>query len=290
MSASDPARHTAGRGLAQLRDAGVSVRVGLLESEGRLLIAPFQKLVVDQLPWVHAKWAMSWDGRIATRSGDSTWVSNEQSRAIVHELRGRMDAIMVGRGTALADDPLLTARPPGPRTAVRIVVDSREDPAWAIVEEAVNRCQATHVQIASLAERRETCSLKCSSVLQAISELDESFEVVALVDADTIPHRNWLRELVAPLADERVGASTGNRWYMPTQPTWGALVRYIWNSAAIVQMYWYRIPWGGTLAIKTRVFRETDVLEKWGNSFCEDTMLRRVLRPLGLSVAFVPSP
>jgi diaminohydroxyphosphoribosylaminopyrimidine deaminase / 5-amino-6-(5-phosphoribosylamino)uracil reductase len=125
MSTTDPAPHTNGGGLARLRDAGLSVRIGLLEDEGRRLIAPFRKLVVEGLPWVHAKWAMSWDGRIATRSGDSKWISSDQSRAIVHELRGRMDAILIGRGTALADDPLLTARPPGPRTATRIVVDSR---------------------------------------------------------------------------------------------------------------------------------------------------------------------
>lgn len=125
VSTADPAPHTDGGGLKRLRDAGLDVRSELLEAEGRQLIAPFRKLVVDGLPWVHAKWAISWDGHIATRTGDSKWISGEESRAIVHELRGRMDGIMVGRGTALADDPLLTARPPGPRRATRIVVDSR---------------------------------------------------------------------------------------------------------------------------------------------------------------------
>ena len=67
---------------------------------------------------------MTLDGKIATRTGDSKWISNEASRRRVHELRGRMDAIIVGIGTALADDPQLTARPPGPRTAVRVILDS----------------------------------------------------------------------------------------------------------------------------------------------------------------------
>lgn len=125
VSVADPAPHATAGGLARLREAGVGVRLGLLESEGRRLIAPFRKLVVDRLPWVHAKWAMTWDGRTATGTGDSRWISSEESRAIVHELRDRMDAVMVGRGTALADDPLLTARPAGQRTATRIVVDSR---------------------------------------------------------------------------------------------------------------------------------------------------------------------
>lgn len=120
----DPAPHTAGRGLQLLRDAGVDVEVGLLQEQGARLIAPFAKLITRGLPWVHAKWAMTLDGKLATRTGDSKWISSEESRRIVHELRGRMDAIVVGIGTALADDPLLTARPAGPKTAVRIVVDS----------------------------------------------------------------------------------------------------------------------------------------------------------------------
>jgi diaminohydroxyphosphoribosylaminopyrimidine deaminase/5-amino-6-(5-phosphoribosylamino)uracil reductase len=68
---------------------------------------------------------MTLDGKMATRTGDSRWISGEQSRAIVHRLRGRVDAIVVGRGTVAADDPLLTARPSGSRTATRIVLDSR---------------------------------------------------------------------------------------------------------------------------------------------------------------------
>jgi len=67
---------------------------------------------------------MTLDGKIATKSGDSKWVSGEESRRQVHALRGRMDAIMVGRGTVVADDPLLTARPPGSRMAARVVVTS----------------------------------------------------------------------------------------------------------------------------------------------------------------------
>ena len=65
---------------------------------------------------------MTLDGRIATRGGESKWITSKDSRAVVHQLRGRMDAILVGRGTVLADDPLLTARPPGPRTAARVIV------------------------------------------------------------------------------------------------------------------------------------------------------------------------
>ena len=79
--------------------------------------APYLKRLRTGRPWVHAKWAMTLDGKIATRTGDSKWITGEAARARVHELRGRMDAVIVGKGTCVADDPLLTARPPGPRTA-----------------------------------------------------------------------------------------------------------------------------------------------------------------------------
>lgn len=120
----DPAPHVAGGGINELRNAGIEVEVGLLERDARRLVAPFVQLTTIGRPWFHAKWAMTLDGKIASRTGHSQWISNATSRSVVHRLRGRMDAVMVGIGTVLNDDPLLTARPPGPRVAARIVVDS----------------------------------------------------------------------------------------------------------------------------------------------------------------------
>jgi cellulose synthase/poly-beta-1,6-N-acetylglucosamine synthase-like glycosyltransferase len=176
-----------------------------------------------------------------------------------------------------------------PNFDLHVVVDCIDDPAWSVVEDVVECQHARNVRVRPLEYRRDTCSLKCSSVVQAISELDDSYEVVALVDADTLAHPNWLAELVAPLADPGVGAATGNRWYMPHEISWGSLVRYLWNAAAIVQMYWYGIAWGGTLVLRLKTLRETDLLERWSHSFCEDTMLYGVLRRFGLRVVFVPS-
>ena len=120
----DPAPHVAGKGIERIRSAGVDVQTGLLADQTNRLIAPFRKLFTQQKPWVHAKWAMTLDGKIATSTGHSKWISNEQSRACVHQLRGRMDAIITGAGTVRSDDPQLTARPPGPRTPLRVVLDS----------------------------------------------------------------------------------------------------------------------------------------------------------------------
>ncbi len=120
----DPFPPVAGRGVAQLQAAGIEVCDGVGQDKALSLNAPYLKLLRTHRPWVIAKWAMTADGKIASRSGDSRWISSEASRQVVHELRGRVDAILVGRGTVQADDPLLTARPPGPRVATRVVLDT----------------------------------------------------------------------------------------------------------------------------------------------------------------------
>ena len=128
IAVEDPFPKVAGGGIAALKAAGIRADVGVLADLGRQLIAPYAKLTTTGRPWVIAKWAMTLDGKLATRSGNSQWISSEASRAVVHQIRGRVDAVMVGSGTARADDPLLTARPMQradlKRTATRIVVDS----------------------------------------------------------------------------------------------------------------------------------------------------------------------
>lgn len=123
-AAGDPHPAVAGGGIARLRAAGIRVDVGLLEPEALRLTAPFRKLVATGRPWVIAKWATSLDGRLAGPTGGDRWISSPASRALVHDLRSRVDAIVVGIGTALADDPLLTARP-GEPTARADTDDSR---------------------------------------------------------------------------------------------------------------------------------------------------------------------
>jgi diaminohydroxyphosphoribosylaminopyrimidine deaminase/5-amino-6-(5-phosphoribosylamino)uracil reductase len=124
----DPFPQVSGRGLTELQSAGIECDVGIGSADANWLLAPYRKLIATGRPWVITKWAMTLDGKLATRTGDSKWISSEASRAVVHQLRGRMDAIMVGSGTAQADDPLLTARTAFPadvkRIAARVVIDS----------------------------------------------------------------------------------------------------------------------------------------------------------------------
>lgn len=121
----DPNPRVAGRGLARLRQGGIEVAVGVLQDEAQRLNAPFVKLITARRPWVILKWAQSIDGKIATRTGETRWISDEVMRAHAHRVRARVDALVVGVGTVLADDPLLTARGvPLRRVARRVVLDA----------------------------------------------------------------------------------------------------------------------------------------------------------------------
>lgn len=121
----DPNPHVVGRGGAFLASNGVAVTGGVLDGECRKINRPFIKHITTGLPWVIMKAGISVDGRIATRTGHSSWITNELSRREVHRIRNRVDAILVGAGTALADDPSLTARLPGRRgrDPLRVVLD-----------------------------------------------------------------------------------------------------------------------------------------------------------------------
>ncbi|HBV64871.1 MAG TPA: bifunctional diaminohydroxyphosphoribosylaminopyrimidine deaminase/5-amino-6-(5-phosphoribosylamino)uracil reductase RibD [Rhodopirellula sp.] len=110
VAMADPFPKVAGGGLDLLRSAGIETTVGVMQEEAEMLNAPYLKLVRDGRPWVIAKWAMTMDGRIATASGQSQWITGDQARQEVHRLRARVDGIAVGMGTVVADDPMLTAR------------------------------------------------------------------------------------------------------------------------------------------------------------------------------------
>jgi diaminohydroxyphosphoribosylaminopyrimidine deaminase/5-amino-6-(5-phosphoribosylamino)uracil reductase len=142
----DPNPHVPGGGAARLKAAGVEVKLGVGEREARALIAPWTKCVTTGLPYVSLKLALSLDGRIATRTGASKWVTGPEARAKVHELRSKMDAVAVGIGTVVADDPRLTVREISAPSPIRVIFDTklripssgrlvttaRETPTWIV--------------------------------------------------------------------------------------------------------------------------------------------------------------
>ncbi len=189
----DPFPEVAGKGILRLRQAGIAVDVGVLHQQARELNAPYLKLLQTGMPWVLGKWAMTLDGSIATSSGDSQWISNQRSRAQVHRIRGRMDAILVGIETVRSDDPMLTARFPSdespPRVATRVVFDSRA--RTSLESQLVKSAQDVPVIIA----------LTAAAPLERIAALEaHGCEILKL---SAIDPRDRFREVLRHLGSKR---------------------------------------------------------------------------------------
>jgi diaminohydroxyphosphoribosylaminopyrimidine deaminase/5-amino-6-(5-phosphoribosylamino)uracil reductase len=159
VAATDPDRRVNGQGLVKLRDAGIEVETGLLEAEALETLIGFNHRITRGRPMVTLKLASSLDGRIATHGGESQWITGTPARRLAHAMRGRHDAVMVGVGTVLADNPDLTCRIPGfrppasnPTPNVRVIADSHlrtpltsrllasagEIPTWFLLREGSN--------------------------------------------------------------------------------------------------------------------------------------------------------
>jgi diaminohydroxyphosphoribosylaminopyrimidine deaminase/5-amino-6-(5-phosphoribosylamino)uracil reductase len=196
VGSDDPTEKAAGRGLGILRDEGVEVVIagGELAARARLLNQAFRKHARVGRPWVLFKSAMTLDGKVATRAGDSQWISGEASRALAHRWRASVDAVVVGIGTALADDPQLTARPEGtptcpseqPRRVVfdslaRLPSDSRllaaaaEIPLTVVVSRAAARADTDALEAAGvqvLVATGENEPARVRSALDQLGQLD----------------------------------------------------------------------------------------------------------------------
>lgn len=224
----DPNPLVRGTGIAQLRSAAVQVDVGCREQAARALIAPYRMLTEQGRPWVIAKWAMTLDGKLATREMHSRWISSEQSREIVQRLRGRVDAIVVGANTARVDDPLLTARPVGPRIASRVVVDSHGQLASG--SRLVQSAHATPVLIAVSDE----------AVERTMSRLESTgCEVIACGDGSSTRRLRILLKRLAAKGMTNVLIEGGGR-----------LLGSLWDAGLIDEVHVFVAPKlvGGSLA------------------------------------------
>lgn len=207
VGSDDPTEKAAGRGLGILRDEGVEVTIadGELATRARLLNQAFRKHARTGRPWVLFKSAMTLDGKVATRAGDSQWISGEASRELAHRWRASVDAVIVGIGTALADDPQLTARPDGtpadpaeqPRRVVfdslaRLPSDSRllaataEIPLTVIVSRAAARADTDALEAAGAQVLLATGENEPARVRSALDQLGQLGVASALLEGG--PH------------------------------------------------------------------------------------------------------
>ncbi|HHY28358.1 MAG TPA: bifunctional diaminohydroxyphosphoribosylaminopyrimidine deaminase/5-amino-6-(5-phosphoribosylamino)uracil reductase RibD [Desulfitobacterium dehalogenans] len=186
VSMVDPNPLVGGQGIARLREAGIQVDVGLKEKKAKALNKGFLKTIQAGLPFLLYKSALTLDGKIATESGDSKWITNEASRAYVHQLRNRFDVIMVGSETVLHDDPALNCR-----------IDEGRDPVRLIVDGELKLPLQSAVLTSS-------CSAPCIIATSASAPLDklnalQSIENVEVWKYDSpryVPLRHLLRDLV----------------------------------------------------------------------------------------------
>lgn len=202
--------------------------------------------------------------------------------AIVMSLRGADPHLAAGLKGLIRQDY--------PNHSVEIVVDSEQDPAAGVVRQVIEETRAANARVRFLRRRPATCSLQCASMAQLVGDLDESIEVAVHVDGDTVVPPDFLRRVVQPLAQNpKVGAAHGNRWFMPASLSWGSLVRYLWNSGAVVTAHFLKVPCGGTLAMRTSMLWQAGMVEKWETCLTSDVVLGDALDRHGYTKSFVPS-
>ncbi len=237
----DPNPHVAGGGADRLRAAGVEVIVGVRDREARAVIAPWVKYVTTGLPYVALKLALSLDGRIATRSGASKWVTGGDARHKVHEIRSRVDAVGIGIGTALADDPRLTVREVAGASPARVIFDTslrlsptcqlattaREVPTWVITvqtasEEAEQALVEQGVEVLRVAQSAEgridlAAGLRALAQRGVVSMLVEGgAELAGSLLAARLPDE--LHVFVAPILLGPRGRPAAVDWAGPDTP------------------------------------------------------------------------
>ncbi len=185
----DPNPLVAGKGVKRLQDAGIDVEVGLCADEIRELNKVFLKYITTKRPYVIMKTAMTLDGKIAAFTGDSKWVTNDESRKMVHQLRSEMAGVIVGIGTVLADDPMLTCRLEGNyHQPIRIVVDSNlripVDSQLVKTAKEYRTIVATTV-ISTEAERNGEISFNCRRFLDSLRSLEMTgLDVIQCTEKD----------------------------------------------------------------------------------------------------------
>lgn len=165
-----------------------------------------------------------------------------------------------------------------------IIIDNAGDISFDTINAWKARVADRMIQIHTLTEISRFSSLKTSAVNQCIQSLGLHVQAVAILDADTIVHREWLNELITPLQDECVGIVTGNRWYDATEMTLGNQIRFLYNAWAVPGMHFMNTAWGGSMAMNRTVFTHPDFFKTFANTPTEETGAQTIRMKLGLKI------
>jgi ceramide glucosyltransferase len=221
----------------------------------------------------------------------AAYVRRETSRALA-DFKPFVSVIAPGRGLepGLADNlrPLLTQD--YPNYEVLFVFDSANDAALRVVEELM---QGASVPARTIIAGPATDSgQKVHNLRRAVTEIDAQSQVLVFVDSDARPGNNWLKQLVAPLLDEHLGASTGYRWFIPERGGIASRLRAVWNASiasALGSDSGKNFCWGGSTAIRRTTFEQLNVREHWRGTVSDDFTVTRVLKAAGLPIHFTPN-
>jgi ceramide glucosyltransferase len=180
-----------------------------------------------------------------------------------------------------------------PAYEIIFVTGSRDDPALAVVEN-VRREFSSEIHIASrvvIAGEAVDCGQKVHNLRAAVGVADAKSEIFVFVDSDARPRPLWLRSLVEPLADERMGAATGYRWFLPERGNFASRLRAVWNASiasALGERAEKNFCWGGSTSIRRVTFERSGVLEEWRGALSDDFAMMRALQRARLPIHFVP--
>jgi len=173
---------------------------------------------------------------------------------------------------------------------VVFIVDEENDPVTGVIESAWREAERRPVKLV-VAPKAKDSSQKVANLIEGIPYADPESEIFVFVDSDARPSRDWLRNLVAPLSGERVGASTGYRWFVSNHATLASEIRNTWNASIASHLGANRktnFCWGGSTAIRREVFEQLNIREKWKGTLSDDFTLTHAIHDADLDIVFVP--
>ena len=179
-----------------------------------------------------------------------------------------------------------------PDYSVHIAIESRHDPAWQVVQDAITESRFANVEVVEYDTKGGHGPVSCtnSKIVQLVRGLDESIEIIAMADADVLADSRWLLDLVAPLVvDEKIGATYGARWFLPSARNPGSLARHPYAAFSAPMMHALGIGWGGVMALRMSDVRRAGLVDKWARVIALDASIQQDMRRLGKRMFFVPS-